>query len=134
MISADAYLGICHSAARMAGWRLTDWVPASVTPSFHRAGLERRGTYRVVACHATVPLPAIGESYAPRQAATFTPASEPRLAAALTTVSRLRVLTAAELATPLASIDLSALAAAEHAQIAYWDPPDLAALVFNEWD
>ncbi len=49
-------------------------------------------------------------------------------------MSDLRVLTTAELHTPLRQVDLRALGPAEHRQIAYWQPGTVGELLFNFWD
>ncbi|WP_432924689.1 hypothetical protein ACQPZZ_30385 [Microbispora sp. CA-135349] len=53
---------------------------------------------------------------------------------ALQTLGAFRVLTSAELNTPIGLIDMSNLERAERNQIAYRKPQTLGELLFNYWD
>ena len=117
---------VCHQAVRAVGGTVLGVTPAGVTPSFHRAEVRHQHRDLAVLRHVALPFVAFTD------AESFL--DHPDLAAAITSVSELRVLTRADLETPLSRVDLSGLGSAEHDQIAYWQPGTVGDLVFNDWD
>ncbi|NYF58605.1 hypothetical protein [Micromonospora purpureochromogenes] len=124
---------VCHHAARRTGGGVTSCAAAGVTPSFHTAVVVRGDRAVAVLRHTVLPLVALAR---PRCAGDADVAfvDDATLAAALAEVSGLRVLSVAQLHTPLSRVDLTALTAEEHAQLAYWKPETLGGLLFNFWD
>ena len=120
------FASFCHQAARAVSGTVLGVTSAGVTPSFHKA--EVRVQHRDVAVLRHVVLPFV----AFRDAEGFV--DHPGLAAAITSVSELRILTRGELETPLSRVDLSGLGREEHDQIAYWQPGTVGDLLFNDWD
>lgn len=127
----------CHAAARAAfapPVRAGDVVRAGVTPNFHVLVLSGRDSSLAVLCHATLPLVAVSAAAPVDGAPIHDGALEPGAATEAFTTAGFRVLTPAELATPMAFVDTGELAAAALRQVAYWQPATYGELVFNWWD
>lgn len=129
-----SFLTACYEAARRTGGQFASTSRAGVTPNFHTAEISYDGEEFAVLRHSWLPLLALARPHdsAPSRTPAFT--DYPSLANALTEITGMGVLTAAELHTPLARTDLSQLTPAEHRQISYWKPATLGDLLFNFWD
>lgn len=128
-----AFTAVCHHAARAVGATVTGVTPAGVTPSFHRADIADARQHVAVLRHAALPVIAFARPLADGDV-TPTFVDRPALAAAVTGLTDARVLTVAQLRTPLSQVDLSALDPAERDQIGYWKPATVGELLFNFWD
>jgi hypothetical protein len=129
----SAFTALCHHAARATNGTVTHVIAAGVTPSFHTINIAHRQHHTAVLRHATLPLLAFA---APRSdgETTLTFLDDHDLAAAITEVSDLQIMTARQLSTPLTQTDLSDLHPSEHNQINYWKPNTVGELLFNFWD
>ncbi len=130
---ARTFTAACYHAARATGGTVTRVSPAGPTPNFHSIEISYRDQRIAVLRHAALPLVAFADPHGDGSM-TQTFADHPGLAAAITDVSDLQVLTAEQMNTPLSRADLSDLSAAEHQEIAYWKPYSVGELLFNFWD
>jgi hypothetical protein len=131
---ARSFLTACYKAARRSGGKLTRINQAGVTPDFHTVVISYDSEEFAVLRHIQLPLLALARPQDSASARTPAFTDYPPLADALTEITGMQVLTAAELHTPLARTDLSQLSQAEHQQISYWKPATLGDLLFNFWD
>ncbi|WP_433288321.1 hypothetical protein [Micromonospora sp. CA-244673] len=137
-LSQQADLGeftaVCHHAARAIGATVTGVTPAGVTPNFHTVDITH-GLHHHIAVlrHIALPFNAFARPQANGDG-TITFVDHPDLAAAITNLANVQVLTVEQLRTSLSQVDLSALGPSEHDQIAYWKPNTVGELLFNFWD
>jgi hypothetical protein len=127
------FIAACHHAARATGGAVTRVTPAGPTPNFHTIEISHGQQRIAVLRHAALPLAAFTDPR-PDGDMTLTFVDDPTLAAAITDVSSIQVLTAGQLSAPLSQADLGELSPAEHKQIAYWQPTTMGELLFNFWD
>ncbi|MBB6170468.1 hypothetical protein HNR23_000528 [Nocardiopsis mwathae] len=104
-----------------------------MTPSFHGAEVERRGSTLVIACHTLLPLFALAKPPSVN-AMNLEFVWHAELGRALRTVCRFTVLKPEEPAVPVERADLSLLGAVEREQIRYWKPATVGEIVFDQWD
>ncbi|MFI0356843.1 hypothetical protein [Actinomadura sp. 9N407] len=124
---------VCHAAARQLHARVDSIREPGATLNFHIAVLVR-DEYRIaILCHQHLPLLALAVPPADRDME-ITFIDDADAAAALRSLTSFSLLSRAELGTPLARTDLSALADAELEQVAYWKPHTMGGLLFNYWD
>ncbi|MFC8616506.1 hypothetical protein ACFT9M_08830 [Micromonospora purpureochromogenes] len=124
---------VCHDAAQRTGSSVTSCMAADVTPSFHTVVVVRGDRAVALLRHTLLPLVALARPRCVGDAGVAF-VDDATLAAALAEVSGLRVLSVAQLHTPLSRVDLTALTADEHTQLAYWKPDTVGDLLFNFWD
>ncbi|MGW3606387.1 hypothetical protein [Micromonospora sp. NPDC005161] len=124
---------VCHHAARAIDATVTGVTPAGVTPNFHTVDIADAQHHIAVLRHTTLPFIAFARPHANGDVTT-TFVDHPDLAAAITNLTDVQVLTVDQLQAPLAQLDLSALGPDEHHQILYWKPTTLGELLFNFWD
>jgi hypothetical protein len=128
-----AFTAACHHAARTTGGAVTLVIPAGQTPNFHTVEISHASQRVAVLRHAALPLATFTEPRAEADT-TLRFIDHPDLAAAITDVSDLQILTAAQLNAPLSRADLDDLSPAECSQIAHWQPNSIGDLLFNFWD
>jgi hypothetical protein len=128
-----AFTAVCHHAARTTGGTVTRVIPAGQTPNFHTIEISYRSQRIAVLRHTALPLAAFTEPRAEGDI-TLRFVDHPDLAAAITDVSDIQVLTAAQLSGPLSRANLDDLSPAERSQIAQWQPNSIGDLLFNFWD
>ncbi|MEV4870565.1 hypothetical protein [Streptomyces syringium] len=120
-----------YSAARVAGGQVADFTEQKYPHSFHSATIKTRsGTY-IGLFHAHYRLIAFVADRCFRYTDEFL---EPPAWATALSDGGFVVLSAAQLLSPLADWDTSALSAAEWRQIKYWRPTTVGATLFNAWD
>ncbi|MEW2356881.1 hypothetical protein [Spirillospora sp. NPDC029432] len=104
-----------------------------MTPNFYTAVIVR-GEWRVaILAHRHLALLALAVPPAKGEMEVRF-VEEPEVAAVVAELGSFRLMSMEELRTPLDQADLSALAEAELAQVAYWKPHTVGELVFNYWD
>ncbi|SIN44807.1 hypothetical protein [Micromonospora cremea] len=127
------FTATCHHAARAIGATVTGVTPAGVTPNFHTIDITQAQHHIAVLRHTTLPFIAFARPHANGDV-TITFVDHPDLAAAITNLTDVQVLTVNQLQTPLSQVDLSNLHPGEHDQIRYWKPTTAGELLFNFWD
>ncbi|MEW2386522.1 hypothetical protein AB0873_31335 [Micromonospora sp. NPDC047707] len=131
--SSSVFTAVCHHAARAIGATVTGVTPAGVTPNFHAVDIPHAQHHIAVLRHITLPLIAFARPRASGDV-TVTFVDHYDLAAATINLTDAQVLTVEQLRTPLAQVDLSALAPYERDQVNYWKPTTVGELLFNFWD
>ncbi|MBO8202678.1 hypothetical protein JW613_31015 [Streptomyces smyrnaeus] len=120
-----------YAAARAAGGQVEDFTEQEYPQNFHSATIGDRDGTHVALFHAHYPLIAfVGDR---RCWYTDEFQNPPTWSTVLTNVGFV-VLSAAQLQSPLAESDTSALSATEWCQIKHWRPETLGATLFNSWD
>ncbi len=127
-----AFHRACFAAARQADGRVADRTSTTATPNFHTATIICPHGEFAVLCHAHLPLTAFAAPLQDGQTQlTFT---DPPAWAYIFEQATLRVLTLAELTTPVEQVDMTDLAEVEHEQIRSWNPTNAGEVLFNWWD
>ncbi len=127
------FTAVCRQAARDIAATVTDVTPAGVTPNFHTIDIRHAEQHVSVLGHCVLPFIAFARPRADDDIR-ITFVDHHDLAAAIVNLTEAQVLTAEQLRTPLAHIDLTSLGRHEHDQIGYWKPSTLGDLLFNFWD
>ena len=129
-----AFATICHEVARAAGGTARAIKRPGLTPNFHSAVIVRGGEQVMLLGHQHVPFLATAAPASGTGPVTFI--DDPGIHAVLNMnpPPAFRLLTLAELQTPLNLVDCSALDRAELEQITYWKPATAGELIFNYWD
>ncbi|WAP55775.1 hypothetical protein [Streptomyces sp. S465] len=121
----------CYAAARAAGGQVEDFTEQEYPQNFHSATISDRNGAHVALFHTHYPLIAfVGD----RRFWYTDEFQEPPTWATVLREAGFVVLSAAQLLSPLAESDTSALSAAEWRQIKHWRPETLGATLFNLWD
>lgn len=131
-VDLRAFHTACHHAVRVTGGTVTQITGPGPNRNFHTVEIGMDQQRFAVLRHATVPLAAIAGPLDDDM--TFTFGHHPGLAAAITDVIDVHLLTAGELNTLLSRADVDDLGRGEPAQIAYWRPGTVGELLFNFWD
>ena len=126
-------MAACHAAARRTSGTVGAAWQTAVTPDFDAALLDYQHERVAVLRHALLDVVAFVEVPGDQVEPPLAFIDRPRLAQILGETG-FQVLTAAELSQPIASADLSDLAAHEHEQVRYWKPATVGELLFNYWD
>ncbi|MET9648484.1 hypothetical protein AB0K71_25430 [Streptomyces syringium] len=120
-----------YSAARAAGGEVADFTEQKYPHNFHSATIKTRSGTHIGLFHAHYRLIAFVTDRCFRYTDEF---QEPPAWATALSDGGFVVLSAAQLLSPPADSDTSALSAAEWRQITYWRPTTLGATLFNAWD
>ncbi|MGW0415533.1 hypothetical protein ACWDZX_30415 [Streptomyces collinus] len=129
------FKALCYEFARRTGGHVESVSDGRFPPSFHHVVIAFRDRRVAVLCHQTLPLLALA---APPGESSFWPLSfvdDPAIGSAIAAVSRIRLLTAAEL-----DMDWSRAAAhppaalAQGKDLTYWRPGSVGDVIFNMWD
>ena len=127
----------CHELSRDLWGEVVSVAEPRETPSFYQARFQSRSEDLSLVCHSTYPWFAFAEpidEVPGGVSCALVFMDPPPDCRSLFEDSELRCLTKAELATPMARCDLSALLEEEIKQVEYWKPKTLGELVFNWWD
>lgn len=130
-----AFRGACFAAAREATGRVLEYQPpADLYHTFHTTVIAQDWDIPTIAvlCHVHLPLVAFAEPFEHRQIPTTFP--EPPSWAHVFTPFGFRVLSSAELNTPMDKTDTTALAELERSAIRDWAPDRAGNVLFNFWD
>lgn len=124
---------IVHDVVRRTNGRVLAVDPAEGRRSFHAATLTYRDRELEAVGHVLLPLLALARR---RRGSDMTLSflDDPEVSGKLGACEPYRVLGMAELALPVARVDLSELGEVEMDQIRYWRPETVGELVFNFWD
>lgn len=117
----------------MVGGRLIDIRRAGVTPIFDTFTVEYRDQRVDILRHCIVPVLAFARPD-PGRYGVVDFVDHPVTAAAFRAMSKVTVMTAAEMRSPLSRADLSALSTAELRVVADMKPDTIGELLFNYWD
>ncbi|MET0424364.1 MAG: hypothetical protein ABW046_10830 [Actinoplanes sp.] len=123
---------ICREAARRTQGVVLDTRQAGLAPNFHTVVLGYGDRTVSALRHVLLPLVAFVDGVPDPAHLLFT--DNRRLTKALGELCHLRVLSSAELRTPLAQVDLSALDTGEMHEIEFWEAETAGQVLFNFWD
>ncbi|MCF2531655.1 hypothetical protein [Yinghuangia soli] len=120
-----------YAAARDAAGRVEGFTAQAYPRTFHSATVRVHDAAHIVLFHVHQPLVAFAADQLDWYADEFV--DPPKWSDTLARHG-FTILTAPQLCAPFTEADASALSAAERAQVAYWHPKTVGAVLFNSWD